>query len=499
MASTTKRERDKRLAELEEQLTDTAARDAQGGGITVEHRAAAPDERPEGVAFNPDDGVLRYDFWQTQRDCLDHLADGEQDIVAFLGGYRSGKSVTGARWVLTGALAYPGSRWLAMGQDYTKATDTTYRVLFENLPGERTHIVTSSFSGPEQSPIVADYNRKEHRLTLFNDSVIVLGSADKWSRYAGDEYAGIWLDEPSHYGDELHDLMEMMGTRLTASQGPKVMFWTLTGNGYNPAWEILEKREDADGNPLGSRITIERASMLDNPYIADEDKERFRRQFEGGGREEQALHGGFAVAQGLVYSEFSRNTHVVSTREALARAEGNWRIYGYDAGWNDPRVLLEIGKTATGQLVVLDEFHRSESHVDDVVRWLDENDKPNGRIFCEHVPDELDRFRRAGWQAERASKDLDSGIAEVRARLMADDASGESGEDGRVGLLVATHCENLVGEFLSYKEEQVGTAAADDHCLDALRYGVNSQKARKTTDDNEFALPRYTQYADMTR
>jgi len=187
--------------------------------------------------------------------------------------------------------------------------------------------------------------------------VIVLGSADKWSRYAGDEYAGIWLDEPSHSGDELHDLMEMMGTRLTASEGSKTMFWTLTGNGYNAAWRILEKREDANGDPIGSRITVERASVLDNPYIDDADKKRLLRQFEDGEREEQALHGGFEVAQGLVYSDFSRETHVVPDREACECVEDEWRIYGYDAGWNDPRVVLEIRKTSYDQLVEDDEFY----------------------------------------------------------------------------------------------------------------------------------------------
>ena len=512
MASTTKRERESRLAELEEQLADAAARD-DGGVIDVEYREAAPTERPEGVAYDPEERTLFYDFWETQRDCLDHLGGDDQDIVAFLGGYRSGKSVTGARWVLSKALEYPGSRWLAMGQDYTKATDTTYRVLFENLPGERTHIVTSSFSGPEQSPLVVDYNRKEHRLTLFNDSVIVLGSADKWSRYAGDEYAGIWLDEPSHYGDELHDLMEMMGTRLTAPRGPKVMFWTLTGNGYNAAWRVLEKREDGDGNPIGSRIALERASVLENPYIADEDKERLKRQFEGGGREEQALHGGFDVAQGLVYSNFSRDAHVIPTDEGLDAVEGDWRIYGYDAGWNDPRVLLEIGKTPYDQLVVLDEFHRSAAHVEDAIQWVEQTDKPDGTIFAEHEPSEIEKFRRAGFRVEKAEKSLDAGIAEVRRRLEADGnmtvkkggtvsgvvdlsdnspemrESGPEGEENeskeeiedagsadekrpRVGLLVTERCENLIREFLGYKEEQVGTAGATDHCLDGLRYAV---------------------------
>jgi len=499
--SSTKRERDRRIERIEGELADVVGT-ADADEWSVEHREAAPEERPEGMAYDLDERTIAYDFWETQHDCLDHLASDEPDVVGFLGGYRSGKSVTGARWVLTKALDYPGSRWLAMGQDYTKATGTTYRTLFESLPGERTHVVTSSFNGPEESPIVVDYNRKDHRMTLCNDSVIVLGSADKWSRYAGDEYSGIWLDEPSHYGNELHDLHEMMGTRLTASVGPKVMFWTLTGNGFNAAWEVLEKREDGDGNPLGTRIEVEQASVLDNPYIAAEDKERLKRQFEGGGREEQALHGGFAAATGLVYSAFSRDTHVIEHAGARDHADetDEWRAYGYDAGWNDPRVLVEVGKTPYGQLVVLDEFCESGTHVEDAIAWLDQHDKPVGPVFCEHEPADIEKFQKAGYPAMKGEKSLDAGIAEVRHRLQSDgnapieelpgesakpspvpwgssdDDSSTDTDEGdhapRVGLLVSDRCEHLIREFLGYKEEHVGMSQATDHCLDALRYLV---------------------------
>lgn len=460
MANTTKREREARLDRIEQAVE--SASDA-GEEWTVEHRDAAPSERPHGMAVDASEHSIAYDFWEAQRECLGLLEDGKHDIVALLGGYRSGKSVTGGRWILSEAIEHAGERFLAMGTTYSEAVEATYRVLFEQLPGDRTHIVTSSYNGPENSPLVADYNRSEHRLTLVNDSVIVLGSADKWNRYAGDEYAGVWLDEPSHYGDVLHDLLEMVSTRLTASAGPKCMFWSLTGNGYNAAWQVLEKREDADGTDLGHTVELICADVADNPYIAAEDKARLKRQFEGTGREEQALSGGFSAAQGLVYTDFSRNTHVIEHDEALDRVEAasEWRVYGYDAGWDDPRVVLEVGKTSYGQLVVLNEFHRSASHVEAARDWLLE--KPRGRIYSEHVPSDIQKFKEAGLPATKANKNIDSGIDEVRHRL-------EEDESGRVGLFVSERCENLIQEFHGYKREQVGTQAATDHCLDSLRY-----------------------------
>ena len=460
--TTTKRERERRLEQVE-QAVESATDDA--GEWSVEHRDAAPDKRPQGLAVDTEARTIRYDFWHDQRECLDRLEAGEHDIVAFLGGYRSGKSVTGARWVLTEAVCHPGARFLAMGTTYSEAVDATYRVLFEQLPGERTHIVTGSFNGPEHSPIVADYNRAEHRLTLVNDAVIVLGSGDKWSRYAGDEYAGVWLDEPSHYGNVLYDLLEMISTRLTASSGPKVQFWSLTGNGYNAAWSVLEKQVDVDGEPLGHNIELQIADVADNPYLSEGDIERLERQYAGTGREEQALRGGFEAAKGLVYTQFNRDTHVIEHAKAhdLVDDTEEWRIYGYDAGWRDPRAMLEVGKTAYGQLVVLDEFCESETHVEDAIRWLQTHDKLRGPIFAEHEPSDIVKFKRADYPATKAEKSLDSGIAEVRHRLEAD-------TEDRVGLLISDRCGQLIRELHGYQREQVGTKAATDHLLDCLRY-----------------------------
>ena len=522
-----RRDLERQLDSIENEVAD-ASETAEHPLREIEHRDADPEARPDGMEYDPEAGRLAYDFWEAQNECLDRLDGGDVDLVAMLGGYRSGKTVTGGRWEITEALRYPGSRWLAMGISYSKASGTTYRTLFENLPGERTHILTSSFNGPEQSPIVADYSRRHHRLTLVNDAVIVLGSADKWSRYAGDEYAGIWLDEPSHYGEELFDILEMMGTRLTAPQGPKKMFWTLTGNGYNSAFSILEQREDKNGDPITLDIDLIRASVLDNPYIDESDKERLRRQFGGTGREEQAILGGFAAAQGLVYSNFSRETHVIPHHEARQRIVEGWRIFGYDSGWRDPRVILELGKTSYDQLVVLDEFHRSESHIEDAIRWLRENDKPQGTIYAETRPEHIEKFRKAGWLAEKANKSIDEGIDEVRKRFSdeenielrpqkssrasinrgtpsqlqeqrtqrryeadqapTDQTTTDRADDDNgscVGLLISDRCENLIRELLGYKEEDVGTSRAVDHCCDALRYAVFSSGSGGETNTRE--------------
>lgn len=447
---------------------------------TGEQTTSTDLDGPEGMRWDPDTGSLEYEFWSAQREALELLESAQYDIVAFLAGYRSGKSVTGARWILSNALRYAGTRYLAMGQDFEKAKSTTYRVLFEQLPGERTQMLTSSFNGPENSPIVADYNRNDKRLTLSNDSVIQLGSADKWSRYAGDEYSAIWLDEPSHYGSELFDLREVLGTRLSADRGPRCMFWSLTGNGYNSAWRILEKREDASGDPIGDRIEIVRASVLDNPYIDDSTKAKFRRQFAETGREDQALHGGFASQEGLVYNVV-RNTHIVPPDvfgDRLPPLDDEYRVYGYDAGFKDPRVVLELGRTVGDHdLVVLDEFYETRTHVDAAIDWILE--RPDGVVLSEHEPEDIEDMEAEGITAIPANKSHDAGIPEVRRRFNPPEYDSPS-------LYVSDECDATVRELFSYKEEDIGGSDVQDHAVDALRYAVMGVK--EGDDAGRFAI-----------
>jgi phage terminase large subunit-like protein len=279
-----------------DKVTPTADEDE----ITVRWGSADPEARPEGMSWDEETNTLTYDLWDAQRDILETL-DGDCDVTGAVMGYGSGKSILGARWLLKQALEHDKSRFICMGQDYQKAKEATFKVLFEQLPGDRTAVVTSSYNGPEQSPVVVDYNRQDHRLTLVNDTVINLSSADRWNRLAGQSAGGVWLDEVAHYGDDLHDLLEMLGTRLRGEPGPQTQLWTTTGNGrQNAAYDILERGIDANGEPIGLEVDVVRASTLDNPYLDEETIERFKRQFGNTAREGQALHGGFAASTGTL-------------------------------------------------------------------------------------------------------------------------------------------------------------------------------------------------------
>ena len=428
--------------------------------------------REDGTHFEVgDDGSIRttWAFWKPQLEAIEAVYSGDYDIVGFVGGYRSGKSVTGARLAIEVALhpAFAPARILCMGKSFAESKKTTYSVLFEELPGENLDPYLGA-GEPTNSPLITDFSKQDGVITLYNGSVLILASADKPDRYEGGKFSFGWLDEAAYY-KKIHAIRRTVGERMDFGP-PGVQLWTTTGNGFNEAYDTLVRRVDNDERPLGESITLTTASTENNPFLSPEDRARIKRVHGGSRRSKQALHGAFEAAEGLVYDTFRRQAHVVE-RSNIDLVE-DFRIFGYDHGWEDPRVLLEIGKTPAGQLVVTDEFYRSQSHIEDAVDWLE--GRPRGNVYCEHEPAHIVKFRRAGWNAGKAKKDIDAGIDDVRYRLRED-------HEGRPGLLVVDRCENLVGEFLGYAEDDVGGSNADDHALDALRYAVHTHLARSSS------------------
>lgn len=415
---------------------------------------------------------LPWDYWDAQLETFGALDSSDYDLVVFRGGYGSGKTLLGVRWIIETALRIPKSDNLIIAPDSQKGAPTTYKAFFQELPGENT--VPEEGGDPENSPIIDDYHSVNRRATFINGSVVRLGSADVWNRYAGGEFNAIHCDEVSHYENtDLYDLHEMLVSRQRTENGPNVTLWTSTGNGYNQFYDVTELRETADGEPLpwSDSMRVIQANSLENPFLPDEAKEKMQRQFGGTDRAQQALEGGFAAAQGLVYSSFSRSVHVVDDDALPALREE--RYYAYDHGWKDPRVLLEVGKTTADQYVILDEFYKSEAKVSEGISWLRE--RPHGTIYSEHEPEHIEEFRQAGFTVEKAIKDIDEGIPVVREFLEVDD-------DGRAGLLVHERCDNTVKEFLSYKREHVGKSNAMDHAADCVRYLLATRELEQSND-----------------
>jgi hypothetical protein len=425
-----------------------------------------------------------------QAEVRDALEAGAHDLVVFRTGYGGGKSRGGAQWIHRGGLTdrEGAGESLVMAQDYEKGKSTTYSVYFKTLPGERTNPFNDG--DPENSPIIQSYNANDKRVVYVTGHTVWLGGADKWSRFAGGEFCRIWCDEVAHYPPttDLYKLHEMLITRQRTEVGPNTTLWTSTGDGFNQFYDVTERQVDAEGEPLPWResMKVVVASTEHNELMPEDGLDKIRRQFKGTEKEDQGLHGGFAAAEGLVYGDFSRNTHVVDAERVPELVTDARPIYGYDAGWDHPRVLVEWRPTHYDQWIAVDMYYESEKAFaylcdpDDGTGWLLANDKDPGPIYAEHEPEHIQQFRRAGFPAQKAEKSLDEGIPYVRGLLE------EKGDPARPGLLVSDACTPLIQEFQSYKEEHVGRGGdVPDHALDASRYALFTHTPRDGRRDED--------------
>jgi hypothetical protein len=198
----------------------------------------------------------------------------------------------------------------------------------------------------------------------------------------------------------------------------------------------------------------------------------------------------FETAAGRIYEDFTRRAHVVP-HETIERewcVNGRWRfrqiLVGTDWGYSHNGVMLVVGVTGGGQLVVIhEEVHQqmlvTESGWLGVARRLTEtfgvdefqcDPSEPGNIRA--LRDVFDRYPNV--LVVNADNAVGAGILDVQTALL---PMGD-----RPGLIVSDRCTHTIREFESYvfreangipSEEPV---KADDHCMDALRYAVRAAR-----------------------
>lgn len=472
-------------------------------------------------------GGVHWEFSPDQQAARDALASGDHPIVNFRGGYGTGKSILGSSHVIETANEIPGGRSLVLGQDVRKAKSTTFHVLFERLPGADTS--PNNNGDPENSPIVESYHSTDMRLTLTNGHAIQLGGGRNPAATAGAEYNTIWCDEVAHYSCDLDDLIEMLTTRQRTDEGPNTMVWTTTGNGFNQYWRVIKQRETAGGDPIKTNIADIVADTRDNPYLPN--KEVIVQQYEGTAREEQALAGGFAASDNLVYRDFGEATHVVEdeaidTRGLLRRllipsdaAVSRRRkssVYGYAYSQTGGCVALEIIETTDGQYVVIDEFVDDDgtTHISDVCDWI--NEHRNGPVYTTPPTSDFDikrLIKDTGNIVHATGEDTTRATPLVRREFeLYPSQNGIGGnEDGTPRLTVSDACPATKRALLSHtSDDSTSKRKRTTHTLmcEALRAAAHRTHIEWDGSDDdddddsgalEWAEERYEHYAQIAR
>jgi phage terminase large subunit-like protein len=387
------------------------------------------------------------------------------------GGNRSGKTEAGAMLCVATA-AGSGEWWV---KEWLQANDLP----IDLVPSHPSRVWASSLSygdGLEYLRPKLDkylpigtkrtrWNSQDRALaTLPNGGVIVQMSSDSGrEKYQGSSIALAWLDEEHPHPIYQECMLRTVdsGGRLFLSMSPlKGMSWVYS--------EFVE-HGDRDG------YEVHGISGLDNPWLSSPKLRKSVQHMSEASRAAR-LYGTFGAQEGLVYSAFSPEIHIVDNFDPPAHWD---RFQAIDFGVSHPFCCLWLAwEQDNGRdcLHVYRELYRTEkttiengreilrmSKNDPAVRWtVADPESKDGRLIL---------ARELGIGSKPAPKHI--GLLEtigfVMERLQLD-------AEGYPLLKVHRSCRNLIREFRLYRWEAKGRRdrpkKSNDHALDALRYQV---------------------------
>ena len=366
--------------------------------------------------------------------------------VVFQAGAGAGKTWAGVCKALLNARRSPGSRGMFVAPSFPQLQQAVMPHLLSL--GENMGLLEHW-----------DWHKSERRVALPNGSEFWLRSADNPAALLGADLAWCVGDEVGLWKKQAYDYL--MG-RLRQPGYPHQAAFTFTPKGRNWCHETLGIERTG--------LQIIRASTFTNPFLETDYHDRLRREYgEGTQLWQQEVLGEYVAWEGLVYPQFSVDTHVTELPEDLKLV----RVVGAaDWGWSNPGVLLVLGLDTEDNVYVLDEVYERNQQVAEW--WAPEALKLSAQHnvtewYCDpSEPANISAFNRAGVSAEAANNSVIPGISAVAGRV------------ANRTLRIAPHCVNTIKEMQTYcwKRRADGETVKDtpeklnDHAMDALRYGM---------------------------
>ena len=190
---------------------------------------------------------------------------------------------------------------------------------------------------------------------------------------------------------------------------------------------------------------------------------------------------------GLVFSEFSEDIHVIPPIRYEDIGSGEKILIGGDYGWRNPSAFLWGVKTYDDDIIIFDEFYKSECLPEELAR----ENKRYGTFttvmdFAIKRPDRdgkslWDTLVKLGLRLLESNKDEMNNIVTVNSLFK------------QKRLFVCENCINLIWEIKNYKfkEQRIGSETnldetpvdKDNHAIDALLYLVQAILSRKSISD----------------
>ena len=342
---------------------------------------------------------------------------------------------------------------------------------------------------PADSSILKGPNRRLRAAYVYpNGSTIVVGGMDKSSKVMSTDYDMICVFE----GTELIEgEFEDLTTRLRNGIMPYQQIIIDCNPGAPTHWlnmrpnkghmtRLLSRHED---NPVLYNTELKDWTLPGEKYIAKLDRL-------SGNRKLRLRYGKWAAAEGMVYPEWDRATHVLKKRFAIPP---HWkRFCSIDFGYTTPFVCQWWAVDDDGRMFMYREIYFSGRLVREhakQIKFLSRGEYIYDTV-CDHDSENRASLEDEGIPTTLAYKDIERGIDQVKGRLV---PSGDGRPrifflpDSRVEqdpqLMEDSVPTSTIEEFDGYVWKKTTEAHGkqsvpvdkDDHGMDTMRYAVSYQ------------------------
>lgn len=420
------------------------------------------------------------------------IPEGAWTTAVLWSGRGVGKTWNGCRWLLTQALTYPGTTWIAAGRTWPEAR----RILAEGSGGLRWHVVGGD-GRPNLEALLAGgrwddaFTRSPGLMELrfANGSVIRFASADRPDSMRGTNAHGALGDECAFWDGQAYDMLRL-AVRLPLPDGtPARLLLATTPNGMNWFW-----RRFVDAAPTDGVVFVGGAgdahelppdpppSTFDNPHTDQAWRASLEAMYAGSELGRQELYGEVLSLAGQVYALVDGRHTRSGTDDWPTPQTASDCIAGLDLGAENPSALVVLAKLGDRWHAVAEavapakspgDLHALIAPVLDV--W-----KPRTVVTDTNYPQTSTYLRRLGLPIQDADKRAGSvvdGIAAVQQLVGRDELAVDRDA-----------CPVLWRELTGYRwaTDRDGQPLTperpvkkDDHTADALRYAVYLETGRK--------------------
>lgn len=289
----------------------------------------------------------------------------DKKIFGVLGGNRSGKTETGAAIAVAWALGKdwfrdspawawvqhlpipepPNTIWV-VGLDFNMVRDVLWR---EKLRNGKEHPGLL----PTDPSVVSKVNDSDFQAFFSNGSIITCKSADSGrEKFQAASVDLIWIDEECEVEifDECYQRTSDCAGKILITLTPL----TDVSSGARTPWVYDLYQEWQEGKKDRFFVTL---SVLDNPHVPAEEKERLKEKWAGHFEERARLYGEFVQRSGLVYNMWDHRVHMVKPFEVPR----HWRrVACIDPAATGTTACIWCGVHPNGDLYFYREYYEAD-------------------------------------------------------------------------------------------------------------------------------------------